>query len=194
MTYCFFFSLNFLAYHSSSVCNENGELFSFIGSSMIWLDPNLLFYIQFFNLQHFAYWISLLRSYLILRWSVISLLKYILHFRAIHMLFFMKKISFYGSLCNYWLLVIKVKRLCPNDPDATKKLKECEKAVMKLKFEEAISVPESQKRSVADSIDYHTIGTPGTPFLTVMSFIIFATDIIACLLLKINFLNFPLLT
>lgn len=31
----FFFSLNFLAYHSSSVCNENGELFSFIGSSMI---------------------------------------------------------------------------------------------------------------------------------------------------------------
>lgn len=52
----------------------------------------------------------------------------------------------------------QVKKLCPNDPDAAKKLKECEKAVMKLKFEEAISVPESQKRSVADSIDYHTIG------------------------------------
>ncbi|XP_057792275.1 serine/threonine-protein phosphatase 5 isoform X2 [Salvia miltiorrhiza] len=51
----------------------------------------------------------------------------------------------------------QVKRLCPNDPDATKKLKECEKAVMKLKFEEAISVPESERRSVADSIDYHTI-------------------------------------
>ncbi|XP_042066946.1 serine/threonine-protein phosphatase 5-like isoform X2 [Salvia splendens] len=51
----------------------------------------------------------------------------------------------------------QVKRLCPNDPDAAKKLKECEKAVMKLKFEEAISVPESEKRSVADSIDYHTI-------------------------------------
>ncbi|KAL8507982.1 hypothetical protein ACS0TY_018507 [Phlomoides rotata] len=51
----------------------------------------------------------------------------------------------------------QVKKLCPNDPDATKKLKECEKAVMKLKFEEAISVPESEKRSVADSIDYHTI-------------------------------------
>lgn len=29
---------------------------------------------------------------------------------------------------------------------------------MKLKFEEAISVPESERRSVADSIDYHTIG------------------------------------
>ncbi|KAG8481673.1 hypothetical protein CXB51_026600 [Gossypium anomalum] len=51
----------------------------------------------------------------------------------------------------------QVKRICPNDPDATKKLKECEKAVMKLKFEEAISVPESERRSVADSIDYRTI-------------------------------------
>ncbi|KAK6157520.1 hypothetical protein DH2020_011768 [Rehmannia glutinosa] len=55
-----------------------------------------------------------------------------------------------GNLCE-------VKKLCPNDPDASKKLKECEKAVMKLKFEEAISVPESEKRSVADSIDYRTI-------------------------------------
>ncbi|KAE8718491.1 Serine/threonine-protein phosphatase 5 [Hibiscus syriacus] len=51
----------------------------------------------------------------------------------------------------------EVKRICPNDPDATKRLKECEKAVMKLKFEEAISVPESERRSVADSIDYHSI-------------------------------------
>ncbi|KAK9076316.1 hypothetical protein SSX86_004650 [Deinandra increscens subsp. villosa] len=53
----------------------------------------------------------------------------------------------------------QVKRLCPNDPDASKKLKECEKAVMKLKFEEAISVPTSEQRSVAESIDYQTIGT-----------------------------------
>ncbi|XP_040973468.1 serine/threonine-protein phosphatase 5 isoform X1 [Gossypium hirsutum] len=53
----------------------------------------------------------------------------------------------------------QVKKICPNDPDATKKLKECEKAVMKLKFEEAISVPESERRFVADSIDYHSIGT-----------------------------------
>ncbi|KAK4796797.1 hypothetical protein SAY86_029123 [Trapa natans] len=51
----------------------------------------------------------------------------------------------------------QVKRICPNDPDASKKLKECEKAVMKLKFEEAISVQETEKRSVADSIDYSTI-------------------------------------
>ncbi|XP_034905216.1 serine/threonine-protein phosphatase 5 isoform X1 [Populus alba] len=53
----------------------------------------------------------------------------------------------------------QVKKICPNDPDASKKLKECEKAVMKLKFEEAIAVPESQRRSVADSIDFHSIGT-----------------------------------
>ncbi|GAB4859703.1 Serine/threonine-protein phosphatase 5 [Ancistrocladus abbreviatus] len=51
----------------------------------------------------------------------------------------------------------QVKRICPNDPDATKKLKECEKAVMKLKFEEAIAVPDSQRQSIADSIDYHSI-------------------------------------
>ncbi|XP_073284033.1 serine/threonine-protein phosphatase 5-like isoform X2 [Primulina huaijiensis] len=51
----------------------------------------------------------------------------------------------------------QVKKICPNDPDATKKLKECEKAVMKLKFEDAISVPESERHSVADSIDYNTI-------------------------------------
>lgn len=68
---------------------------------------------------------------------------------------------FYLS-ANLWDLFLyfltQVKKLCPNDPDATKKLKECEKAVMKLKFEEAISVPESQRRSVADFIDYHTVG------------------------------------
>ncbi|KAL1332271.1 hypothetical protein HN51_061107 [Arachis hypogaea] len=51
----------------------------------------------------------------------------------------------------------QVKKMCPNDPDATKKLRECEKAVMKLKFEEAIAAPESQRRSVAESIDYHSI-------------------------------------
>ncbi|KAF9669433.1 hypothetical protein SADUNF_Sadunf14G0107100 [Salix dunnii] len=54
-------------------------------------------------------------------------------------------------------LPTSVKKLCPNDPDASKKLKECEKAVMKLKFEEAIAVPESQRRSVAESIDFHSI-------------------------------------
>ncbi|KAF2290638.1 hypothetical protein GH714_014821 [Hevea brasiliensis] len=51
----------------------------------------------------------------------------------------------------------QVKKICPNDPDATKKLKECEKAVMKLKFEEAIAAPESERRLVADSIDFRSI-------------------------------------
>lgn len=49
--------------------------------------------------------------------------------------------------------------MSPNDPDATKKLKECEKAVMKLKFEEAISIPGSVKRPIAESIDFRSIGT-----------------------------------
>ncbi|KAJ7963877.1 Serine/threonine-protein phosphatase [Quillaja saponaria] len=52
----------------------------------------------------------------------------------------------------------QVKKICPNDSDATKKLKECEKAVMKLKFEEAIAVTESERHSVADSVDFHSIG------------------------------------
>lgn len=51
----------------------------------------------------------------------------------------------------------QVKKLSPNDPDAAQKVKECEKAVKKLKFEEAIAVPESERCSVADSIDYRSI-------------------------------------
>ncbi|WOL12397.1 hypothetical protein Cni_G21164 [Canna indica] len=51
----------------------------------------------------------------------------------------------------------QVKRICPNDPDATRKLKECEKAVQKLRFEEAIAVHESERCSVAESIDFRTI-------------------------------------
>lgn len=51
----------------------------------------------------------------------------------------------------------QVKKISPNDPDASKKLKECEKAVLKLKFEEAIAVEDSDRRSVADSIDFRSI-------------------------------------
>lgn len=51
----------------------------------------------------------------------------------------------------------QVKRICPNDPDAARKLKECEKAYQKIRFEEAIAVKDSQRHSVADSIDYHSI-------------------------------------
>ncbi|XP_020572476.1 serine/threonine-protein phosphatase 5 [Phalaenopsis equestris] len=51
----------------------------------------------------------------------------------------------------------QVKRICPNDLDATRKLKECEKAYQKIRFEEAIAVKDSQRHSVVDSIDYHSI-------------------------------------
>ncbi|CAA2963116.1 serine threonine- phosphatase 5 isoform X1 [Olea europaea subsp. europaea] len=66
----------------------------------------------------------------------------------------------------------QVKKLCPNDPDAAKKLKECEKAVMKLKFEEAIAVPQSEKVSIADSIDYHAIAilVAATAMATILVF------------------------
>lgn len=63
----------------------------------------------------------------------------------------------------------QVKKMCPNDPDATKKLKECEKAVMKLKFEEAIAVPGSVKRPIAESIDFRSIGTILNMFLMLIS-------------------------
>lgn len=53
----------------------------------------------------------------------------------------------------------QVKKISPNDPDAAKKLKECEKAVLKLKFEEAIAVQDSDRRSIADAIDFHSIGS-----------------------------------
>ncbi|CAN1351749.1 Serine/threonine-protein phosphatase 5 [Linum perenne] len=51
----------------------------------------------------------------------------------------------------------QVKKISPKDPDAAKKLKECEKAVQKLKFEEAISAPQAERRSVAESIDFRSI-------------------------------------
>ncbi|KAL5232131.1 hypothetical protein ABZP36_030907 [Zizania latifolia] len=51
----------------------------------------------------------------------------------------------------------QVKRICPNDLDATRKLKECEKAVQKIRFEEAIAVADEERCSVADSIDYRVI-------------------------------------
>ncbi|KAL1191112.1 Serine/threonine-protein phosphatase 5 [Cardamine amara subsp. amara] len=77
----------------------------------------------------------------------------------------------------------QVKRLSPNDPDATRKLKECEKAVMKLKFEEAISVPVSERCSVAESIDFHTIGSkPRSSFMptkTALAAVVAAVMVVA---------------
>ncbi|KAI5661992.1 hypothetical protein M9H77_21315 [Catharanthus roseus] len=81
----------------------------------------------------------------------------------------------------------QVKKLCPNDPDATKKLKECEKAVMKLKFEEAISVPESARHSVADSIDYHAIGTgPDSYFPPKLTAVAVAVVLLAVLVVYVG--------
>lgn len=37
---------------------------------------------------------------------------------------------------------------------------------MKLKFEEAIALPVTERRSIADSIDYHTIGIVCSTFLS----------------------------
>lgn len=47
----------------------------------------------------------------------------------------------------------------PKDPDASKKLRECEKAVQKSKFEEAIAL---EWHSVAVTMDYRTIGMSWT--------------------------------
>ncbi len=46
----------------------------------------------------------------------------------------------------------------PKDPDALKKLRECEKAVAKIRFEEAIAMDEHDRHSVAESLDFHSIG------------------------------------
>ncbi|BFI24353.1 serine/threonine-protein phosphatase 5 [Marchantia polymorpha subsp. ruderalis] len=48
----------------------------------------------------------------------------------------------------------QVCKIVPKDPDAMKKLKECEKAVAKAKFEEAIAL---DSQSVATTLDYRTI-------------------------------------
>ncbi|KAI3734297.1 hypothetical protein L6452_13762 [Arctium lappa] len=50
----------------------------------------------------------------------------------------------YEELPQFLEEVLLVKRICSNDPDASKKLKECDKAVMKLKFEEAIAIPTTE--------------------------------------------------
>ncbi|XP_024381688.1 serine/threonine-protein phosphatase 5 [Physcomitrium patens] len=51
----------------------------------------------------------------------------------------------------------QVQRMVPNDPDAIKKLRECEKAITKIKFEEAIAIKDEEIHSIAETLDYHTI-------------------------------------
>ncbi|CAI8606998.1 unnamed protein product [Vicia faba] len=72
----------------------------------------------------------------------------------------------------------QVKKMCPNDPDATKKLKECEKSVMKLKFEEAIAVPGSVKHQQPSS-NAASIEGPSVQTEASISRIMAITDLIA---------------
>lgn len=51
----------------------------------------------------------------------------------------------------------QVAKIVPRDPDAMKKLRECEKAVQKMRFEEAIATNDRDRVSVAESLDYHSI-------------------------------------
>lgn len=55
----------------------------------------------------------------------------------------------------YWF---QVQRLVPKDPDASKKVRECEKAITKIRFEEAIASEAEEKHSVVETLDYHSIG------------------------------------
>ena len=53
-------------------------------------------------------------------------------------------------------LFCQVVKIVPKDPDAIKKLRECEKAVQKLRFEEAIATS-ADNHSIVDSVDYESM-------------------------------------
>ncbi|KAM7461056.1 hypothetical protein LguiA_029177 [Lonicera macranthoides] len=54
----------------------------------------------------------------------------------------------------------------PNDPDAAKKLEKCEKVVLKLRFEESIALPDSQRHSITDFIKFCSMGAgPGSLYI-----------------------------
>ena len=53
-------------------------------------------------------------------------------------------------------LFCQVVKIVPKDPDAIKKLRECEKAVQKLRFEEAIATT-ADNHSIVDSVDYESM-------------------------------------
>ena len=54
------------------------------------------------------------------------------------------------------MILFKVKKVCPNDKDATMKYEECKKIVTRIRFEKAIAVDESAK-SVANQIDLNSM-------------------------------------
>lgn len=49
-----------------------------------------------------------------------------------------------------------MRKVCPNDKDATMKYEECKKIVTRIRFEKAIAVDESAK-SVANQIEINTM-------------------------------------
>ncbi len=48
---------------------------------------------------------------------------------------------------------LQAAKVAPNDPDLRKKLAECEKEVKRLRFEEALAVPEQEQVLVSSTID-----------------------------------------
>ena len=52
--------------------------------------------------------------------------------------------------------IVQVKKVCPNDKDATVKYEECKKIVTQIRFQKAIAVDESSK-SVANQIEIHAM-------------------------------------
>ncbi|CAK9314701.1 unnamed protein product [Citrullus colocynthis] len=65
----------------------------------------------------------------------------------------------------------QLKKMCPNDPDTIKKLKECEKAIVKLNSEEAVAAPVPQMDSVANSIGLHRVGSTATSLPSQMAIV-----------------------
>ncbi|XP_050935581.1 serine/threonine-protein phosphatase 5-like isoform X4 [Cucumis melo] len=65
----------------------------------------------------------------------------------------------------------QLKKMCPNDPDTIRKLKECEKAIGKLNSEEVVAAPVPETDSVTNSIDVHRIGVSSTSVPTQMAIV-----------------------
>jgi hypothetical protein len=54
-----------------------------------------------------------------------------------------------NTRCN----ALQAAKVAPKDPDLRKKLSECEKAVKRIRFEEALATPESEITHISDTIE-----------------------------------------
>lgn len=52
--------------------------------------------------------------------------------------------------CAVCCLALQAAKVAPKDPDLRKKLSECERAVKRIRFEEALSTPVSSSASVRE--------------------------------------------